>query len=156
MGTCTRFPRLVAETLSERPLILPDSLDGELALVVVAFRRHAQPLVDSWMTPVVRRFHDTPGFAWYEVPMLAGGWRMVSGFIDGGMRAGIPSEHHDHVATCYGDTTRFAEALEIHDLNSAYAYLIDADGTIIWLGSGWAARRQIDELSLLLRNRLRV
>jgi len=146
MGTDVRFPRLVAETLSGNSLILPDALDDEIALVALAFRRHAQSLVDSWIAPVSRRFGDTPGFAWYEVPMLAGGWRLMSGFIDGGMRAGIAPAHHDHVATFYGDTTRICEALGIDDLDSAYLFLIDDEGRVLWRGSGWASARRREDL----------
>ncbi len=146
MGTDVRFPRLVAETLSGNSLILPDAFDEQIALVVLAFRRHAQSVVDSWISPVTRRFGDVPGFAWYEVPMLAGGWRLMSGFIDGGMRAGIAPAHHDRVATFYGDTTRVCEALGILDLDSAYLFLIDDEGRLLWRGSGWASARRQQEL----------
>jgi hypothetical protein len=146
MGQDIRFPRLVAETLSGTPLVLPDSIDTGLAIVVLVFRRHAQPIVDSWLAPVARRYADTPGLSWYEIPMLAGGWRMVSGFIDGGMRAGIAPAHHAHVATYYGDTMRFQSALGMDDADSAYVYLIDADGNVHWAAGGWAHPRRLEEL----------
>ena len=141
-----RFPRLVAETLSGRKLVLPDSLDGKLALVLLAFRRHAQPVVDSWVGPAQRRYGSCHEFTWFELPMLAGGWRTISGFIDGGMRSGIDQAHHDHVATFYGDSRRHCEALAIRDPNTAHACLIDGDGTVHWMASGWATNRKLEEL----------
>ena len=145
-----RFPRLVAETLSGNHLVLPDALDGDYALVLLVFRRHAQSIVDSWTHPVARRYGNAKRLSWYEVPMLAGGWRMVSGFIDGGMRAGIPPHLHDNVATYYGDSSRFRDALEIHDLDSAYGYLIDDRGMVLWSDSGWAHQRRLDRLTTTL------
>lgn len=146
MGYDTRFPRLVAETLSGNHLVLPDSLDDEWAVVVLAFRRHAQHAVDSWLAPIGRRYADASDVSWYEIPMLAGGWRMISGFIDGGMRAGIAPAHHERVATYYGDSTRFREALGIDDLDTAHVYLIDDEGRVHWSASGWAHQRRYEEL----------
>lgn len=147
MGHDIRFPRLLAETLSGTPLVLPDSLGDDWAVVVLAFRRHAQQAVDSWLVPIGRRYADAPNVWWYEVPMLAGGWRMISGFIDGGMRAGISPAYHDRVATCYGDSSRFRDALGIDDLDTAHVYLIDGVGRVHWSASGWAHQRRYDELA---------
>lgn len=150
MGHDIRFPRLVAETLSGRPLVLPDSLGDQWAVTVLAFRRHAQHAVDSWLAPIARRYAGASNVSWYEIPMLAGGWRMISGFIDGGMRAGIAPANHDRVATYYGDSTRFRDALAIDDLDTAHVYLIDSAGTVHWSASGWAHPRRYDELVRIL------
>lgn len=140
------FPRLVAQTLGGRHLILPDLLDDDYGLVVLVFRRHAQPMVDSWLHPFSREPFVHPRLHRWEVPMLAGGWRMVSGYIDGGMRAGIPPARHDQVATFYGDAGRHRAALGIDDLDSAYPVLIDGTGRVLWKESGWASPRKLENL----------
>ena len=149
-----RFPRLVAETLAGRTLVIPDSLDRRIPLIVMAFRRHAQPAVDSWLVPVSRRYADAPGFSWYELPMLGGGWRTVSGFIESGMRSGIDPAHHDRVATYYGDTRRVRDVLRVEDLDTAHAFLLDEQGVVIWSQTGWAGRRRMDELCVRIDERL--
>ncbi|MFP4376081.1 MAG: hypothetical protein ACLFP4_03470 [Spirochaetales bacterium] len=138
-----RFPRIVAVTLSGKHLVFPDSIGESGALVLLAFRRHAQPPVDSWMNPISRRLQDAGKANFYEVPVLSGGWRMVSGFIDSGMRSGIPPHRHDHVATYYGNTQRVQDALSIDDLDTAYAYVIDEDGKVHFHDSGWASPEKI-------------
>jgi hypothetical protein len=70
----------------------------------------------------------------------------MSGFIDGGMRAGIPSGKHDMVATSYGDVHRIQTALDIHDLDSTYVYLVDGKGLIHFRAEGWAAPDRLDAL----------
>ena len=142
----SRFPRIVADTLSGRTLVLPDSLDSGLAVVALVFRRHAQPVVDSWLGPLARRLGGHRSVGLYEIPMLAGGWRMMSGFIDSGMRSGIPPHKHHMVATCYGDLSRVRSALDIHDLDSVYVYLIDGSGSVHWRADGWAVPRRIEDL----------
>ena len=140
------FPRLVAETLSGHSLVLPDSLEKQFAVVALAFRRHAQASVDSWFSPVARAYNDCDRVTYYEIPLIAGGWRMMSGFIDSGMRAGIPAGRHDHVATYYGGTDRLRGQLEIHDLETAHIYLIDQNGAVLWNASGWATAKRLNEL----------
>lgn len=149
-----RFPRIVAETLTGQSLVLPDSLDNGLAIVVLVFRRSAQPIADSWTHPVARRYPSHAAVSWYEIPVLAGGWRMMSGFIDGGMRAGIPPARHEHVATFYGDTGRIRRALEIEDLDSAYPFLIDDGGAVLWCDSGWAHAKKLHELFGIVEARI--
>lgn len=151
MGNDVRFPRLAVETLSGTPLLLPDAAEGDPALVALVFRRRAQPIVDSWIHPISRRYADDAHFAWYEIPMIAGGWRTVSGFIDAGMRSGIHPAHHDHVATFYGDSTRIRSRLGIDDLDSASVFLLDSHGSVAWRASGWARPRRLDELNALVR-----
>lgn len=154
MNLLVRFPRLVAETLTGRTLVIPDSLDGRIALIVLAFRRHAQPAVDSWLKPVARRYPDGPTLCWYELPMLGGGWRTVAGFIESGMRSGIDPASHDRVATYYGDSRRVRDILPIDDHDTAHAFLLDETGVVIWSESGWAGRRRLDELFSLIDVRL--
>jgi hypothetical protein len=141
-----RFPRIVADTLSGRTLVIPDCVDAGLAVVVLVFRRHAQAIVDSWMGPLARKLEQHTDVHLYEIPMLAGGWRVMSGFIDGGMRGGIPVHKHNMVATSYGDLTRVREALAIHDLDSAYVYAVRPSGEIIWSAEGWSTPERINAL----------
>jgi hypothetical protein len=141
-----RFPVLPAETLSGRTLLFPDAVDGKVTLIVLAFRRPAQAMVDSWMIPAKDRYGSHSEFAFFEVPMLGGGWRMVSGFIDSGMRAGIAPEHHAHVATSYGDAGRFRDELGISNTALAYAYLLDREGRIVTARSGAASGTNLKEL----------
>lgn len=120
-------------------MLLPDALDGKIAILLVAFRRSAQAMVDSWMESAQERYGDDPDIALLEVPMLGGGWRMISGFIDDGMRAGIPAAHHDLVATCYGDASRFRQELGIDDPSVAHVFLLRRDGGIVWRTSAFAS-----------------
>jgi hypothetical protein len=146
-----RFPRIVAVTLSGKSLLLPDAIGDDIGLVVLAFRRHAQSTVDSWIHPISRTLNGHVGFCFYEVPILSGGWRMMSGFIDGGMRSGVAVHLHDHVATYYGNTERVTAALSITDVNTAHAFLVDGAGAIHWRQSGWANQSGLEAVPETVR-----
>jgi len=131
-----KFPRITAKALSGKEVTIPDDVEGELTLIGVAFVRGAQGMLDSW----VRYFQELcSGKNVYELPMIEGGfWKIFSGFIDEGMRSGIPDEKHDYVVTYYGDASKFREKLGMDDKNLGYVFLLDEDGNILFKGEGYA------------------
>lgn len=131
-----RFPKIEVETLSGKELVLPDDAEGKVVLIGVAFVREAQGMLDSWMN----YFEELcQGKEVYELPLIESNfWKIFSGFIDGGMRSGIPEKKHDFVGTHYGDVSEFKEKLGISDTNYGYVFLIDEDGYIKFKGKGYA------------------
>ncbi|MFO7992036.1 MAG: hypothetical protein R6U61_07075 [Thermoplasmata archaeon] len=144
MKKAKKFPRITADALSGKKVTIPDDVSGEMTLIGVAFVREAQGMLDSWM----EYFQDLcKGKDIYELPMIDGVfWKILSGFIDGGMRAGIPEEKHDYVVTYYGDTSEFRKELGMDDKNLAYIFLIDGDGYILFQGSGYPNEEEKKEL----------
>ncbi len=141
------FPFLSAYSLAHTPVHLPEDAQGQVTLILIAFQRQAQGMVDSWLDPYTKKFDDTPGFTYYEIPMIKGKWwRLFSSSIDGGMRMGIPEKKHGHVITYYGDISMYLSSLQIQDLSLAYAFLLDKEGYIIYQGKGVATPEQIKNM----------
>jgi len=135
-----RFPRIKVETLSGKELVLPDDTEGKVVLIGVAFVREAQGMLDSWMDYFKHLCSENEV---YELPVIESSfWKVFSGFIDGGMRSGIPREKHDFVGTHYGDASDFVDALNIEDKKLGYVFLVDEKGYIRFRGDGY-----IDEYS---------
>jgi len=147
MAVGSRFPHITGRALSGVEVTLPDVARGSVALVGVAFVRGAQPMLDSWMHPYMDAFAGREGYVAYELPVIEGWhWRLMSGMIDGGMRAGILPERHDYVVTFYGDATGFKEALSIEDTSYAYVFLLDRSGVVRWQDSGYATDARVDDM----------
>ena len=134
-----RFPALLARTLAGTKKKLPDAAAGKVALIVVAFVRSAQEMIDSWVLPFEEEFYQSAHVVVYEVPMIESLlWRPARAMIDGGMRSGIPPGKHDYVITWYGNASPYREALGMEDRSLAYLFLLDRDGVIRWEGKGFA------------------
>ncbi len=130
-----RFPRIKVETLSGKELVLPDDTEGKVVLIGVAFVREAQGMLDSWMDYFKHLCSENEV---YELPIIESSfWKVFSGFIDGGMRSGIPREKHDFVGTHYGDASDFVDALGIKDKKLGYVFLVDEEGYIRFRGDGY-------------------
>ena len=145
-----KFPRLEAETLSGSELVLPRDTAEKVTIVAVAFQRGVQEQIDAW-SEVFAPLKPQPGSAdssvssespqreamrIYEIPMLKGRWRLISGVIDGGMRSGIPEAEHPYVATYYGDTSAYREKLSMQDEELSHLFILDPEGMIRFAAAG--------------------
>ena len=110
------FPTVTGSNLERRSFTLPDDLEGEVNLVILAFWRDHQSLVDTWM-PLARRLQTRhSGLVAYELPVIESRSRVSQWFIDSGMRSGIRDRTtREHTITLYIDKAEFLATLEIED-----------------------------------------
>jgi len=131
------FPAVTGRSLTGRTYHLPADFEGERNLVLVAFKRHQQEDVDTW-TPHLRPLaaRDSTLRA-YELPTLGHGYTWMRGFIDGGMRRGIPdSAVRAATITLYINKRSFRDTLAIADENRIHVLLVDRAGRILWRAEG--------------------
>ncbi len=142
-----RFPTVRGSSLSGRGYTLPQDIEGEVALLMIAFQQVHQFDVNTWL-PVARDLSQQyKALAYYELPTIDRLNPAARLFIDGGMRSGIP----DPVArattiTLYLDKPAFRQALEIPDEESIVVMLIDREGEVLWRMSGPASPEAIEAL----------
>ena len=120
-----RFPRVEGSNLEGRRFSLPNDFEGELNIAIVAFRREQQDDVDTWVPFLKSIAAKHAGLKAYELPTLNRTYRMVRGFIDGGMARGIPEKAtRETTITLYIDKAPFKQALSI----TAEDRIVDAAG----------------------------
>lgn len=143
------FPSVTGSNLEGTKFNLPGDLAGDLNLVITAFWRDQQMLVDTWM-PLARRLHERYSLVTYELPVIENRNFMWRRFIDSGMRAGIPDRHtREHTITLYLDKERFLEQLGVAD-NTIQVFLIDRAGRVLWHREGPLDPDGEESLSLFL------
>lgn len=132
-----RFPALVTNDLNGDVQQIPSGLPGELKLFLIAYRQGQQLDIDPWLTMGLRLERTHAGFRVYELPTLASGWGLVSGWVDDGMRSGIRDpEARARTLTLYIDKEPFNKALELPTEDQVYALLVDASGGVVWRAAG--------------------
>jgi hypothetical protein len=131
------FPVVQGRTLNGRHVTLPYDLEGDLNVVVVAFKRRQQEDVDSWMPRLRELAAGRAGLRVYEVPTLASSYRIMRPFIDGGMRSGIPdSAVRAATITLYIDKGPYKTALRIRTEEEIHLFLVERGGRIRWRAAG--------------------
>jgi hypothetical protein len=131
------FPIVSGHNLLRQSVTLPSGLEGQLNLVLVAFQRWHQPLVDSWLPAVTQLEQHHPGLRHYELPVIQSMNLLSRTFINEGMRAGIPdSGTRAATITLYLDKAAFLKALELPGDDDICVLLIDRQGTVLWRAAG--------------------
>lgn len=77
-----RFPSLEARDLEGRPRALPDTFATSLSLVIIAFRREQQAMVDTWIAWFSAIAWQHPSLSCYEVPVIATRWSPARPLIE--------------------------------------------------------------------------
>lgn len=143
------FPVISAENLNREPVTLPTDLAGAPALVLVAYKQRQQLNVNTWLDRMSEIESAIPGVRVIETPTISSGrWGWMAGFIDGGMRSGIPDPSaRARTITLYTDVSLFNQALMIGSTDTIHAVLLDADGEVRAIVSGDYNAEKLDQLA---------
>jgi len=143
-----KFPQIVAENLNKEEVDVPSGLQGSPKLLIVPFQQWHQRLVDSWVPFLESVIKEHPNFDFYELPTIRRMNFVYRRFLDGGMRAGIPSkETRRRTITLYIDKEPFKESLEILTEETIHLFLVDSDGNITWRNEGAVTEEKAKSLS---------
>ncbi len=124
------FPTIKAKTLTKEKITIPQDLDGQVNIIILAFEQKAQRIIDTWAKVILKEYEPQENITYYEIPMISG-WYSPMGFqIDNWMRGGIPEEYHDNTATFYGNRQYIFEELNIKDKSNCYLFVLNHKGEI--------------------------
>lgn len=138
------FPRVAGESLEGESVALPDALRGQPAVLLIGYKQQTQFDIDRWLLGMAQAGLKAPLL---EVPTIPGLVpSLASGFIDDGMRSGIPREDWSVVVTLYGSAAKpVAELTGTENGNNARVLVLDASGTIVWFHDrGYSASKVLE------------
>ena len=149
-----RFPIVTGANLLRRKVTLPADLEGELNILLIAFQRWQQSVIDTWV-PFARQLEETnEGISYYELPVIQRMNVLARTFINEGMRAGIPDPvARERTITLYVDKVAFRTALELPDEADIYVLLVDRGGNVLWREVGAFSPEKGEGLAEELRGR---
>jgi hypothetical protein len=128
-----RFPEVAGQALSRQRVRLPGDLAGAPAVLLVAYERRTQGDIDRWSDFLER---EVPELAAFEVPTIPSlVWRPLAGWIDAGMRGGVPRELWSRVVTLYEDGAQVRAFLGDRRGGRAHVTLLDAGGVVRWFAA---------------------
>ena len=129
-----RFPSVSGKALSGEVVRLPEDVAGAPALLLCAYRRGTQADADRWAAFAER---ELPGLAVWELPIIPSlVWRPLQGWIDGGMRGGVPPGLWSRVVTIYDDGGPVRAFVGDGGGFRTQVVLLDAQGVVAFHDSG--------------------
>lgn len=149
-----KFPTVSGSNLQRRQLTLPQDLQGEQNLVLIAFQQWQQTQVDTWI-PFARQLEEAyPAVRYYELPTIQRLNTLARTFINEGMRAGIPDPvARERTVTLYLDKMAFREALQLSGEDDIYVLLLDRHGQVLWRAEGTFTPDKGESLATVIRDR---
>jgi hypothetical protein len=150
-----KFPTVSGSNLQRRQLTLPQDLQGEQNLVLIAFQQWQQTQVDTWI-PFARQLEEAyPAVRYYELPTIQRLNALARTFINEGMRAGIPGQvARERTITLYLDKKAFREALQLSGEDDIHVLLLDRQGRVLWRAEGAFTPDKGDSLASAIRGGL--
>lgn len=142
------FPSVAGESLAGEKIELPAALEGQPAVLLIGYLQEAQFDIDRWLMGLIQAGTAVPILELPTIPGLAP--TMASGWIDDGMRSGIPKEDWAVVVTLYGSAAKpVAELTGTEEGRLARVILLDASGKVTWFHDrGYSASKAIELAAL--------
>lgn len=141
--TDTAFPQVEGISLAGNKVTVPDDFKGKPTVLLIGYLQKAQFDIDRWILGLLQA--DIPAQI-VELPTIAGMMpQMVQGFINNGMRRGIPENDWAAVVTIYEDADKVIQKFGNERPQNAYVVLLNKQGEIVWTAnSGYSAGQILD------------
>jgi hypothetical protein len=131
------FPTVKGSSLAGRDYVLPHDLEGKVRMVIIAFKREQQLMVNTWQPMVQDLLKANPDLHFYELPTMSSGYKIMRPIIDGGMRSGIKDPvARESTITLYINKGKFMKALDIPSDEVIQTMLIDSTGHVRFRAEG--------------------
>ncbi len=147
--TGERFPSVRGQSLERVATELPESLAGSPAVLLIGYKQETQFDIDRWLMGLMQAGVDAQLLELPTIPGLAP--TIASGWIDNGMRSGIPQEDWGAVVTLYGKAAKpVAELTGTENGRLTRVVVLDANGEIIWFDdSGYSVSKAMQVADLV-------
>ncbi len=142
-----QFPKVSGNDLLKTKVTLPEDLSSRFNVLIIAFQRWHQGLVNSWVPFLNNMVEQYPELDYYELPTIRKMNWLNRSILDNGMRAGIPSrDTRRRTITLYIDKESFRQKLEIPDETDIHLFLVSRDGDVLWTESGAISEEKSESL----------
>ncbi len=131
------FPTVSGTNLHGDEKTVPDCLEKQNTIMLVAFERWQQELCDAWYAQIEKHMKENDNTAYFEVPTISKMNGFMRWFIYRGMRSGISDPvMRRQVITLHIDKEPFKDALGIDSEKTVYVYVVNREGLIVAHESG--------------------
>jgi hypothetical protein len=139
------FPSLLAETVEDKKVMLPESAKGKYTLIGLAYSKRSEAELNSWFQPVFGKFIQKPkglfsGFTYdvnvYFVPMFTGVNAAATGTAKRKAAKNIDPQLLPYILFYKGELKTYKAALDFEKKDIPYFFVLDPEGKIVYATSG--------------------
>ena len=124
------FPYFSAQTVTGKPLVLPEAASAKTALVIFTFGRASGKDGQTWNLRLAKDFQNpVPN---YTIIFAESVPKMLQGRALSGIKSGMPQEMQNRAVLQLQDEQKWRTILGVKDDQHAYVLLLKPDGHIAW------------------------
>jgi hypothetical protein len=140
-----KFPAMIAETVEDKQVSLPEQVAGKYTLLGLAYSKKSEEDLNSWFQPVFSRFIQKStgllaGFTYdvnvYFIPMFTGVNAAATGTAKKKAAKSIDPQLLPYVLFYKGELKPYKEALDFEKKDVPYFFVLDPEGKIVYATSG--------------------
>ena len=130
------LPTFMAQTLSKRPMTVPDDLPGERTLALITFKRTQREHADSWIEGL--NLKSDPSIKWIRMPVVNDpgtpeGRDEVQTRLLGRYTA---EDERANMLPVFTDRERFVRSAGLSGVNQAVAVVVNRRGEVLARAEG--------------------
>jgi hypothetical protein len=150
-----KFPTMVAETVEDKQVSLPEGVAGKYTLLGLAYSKKSEEDLGSWFQPVFERFIQKStglmaGFTYdvnvYFVPMFTGVNAAATGTAKKKAAKSIDPQLLPYLLFYKGELKPYKEALDFEKKDVPYFFVLDPSGKIVYATSGKYTDDKMEEV----------
>jgi hypothetical protein len=145
-GMAEQMPAIHGESLSGKPVSLPEASRGSLAILCIGFSHGSQSQLKPWTGKLTAQ-SQKPGVSVYSIAVLEDAPRFVRGMIVHGIKSGIPQSQQDRFLIVVKGEDELKRVTAYQKPDDAYILLLDGKGQVQWVHHGPVSDAALVELS---------
>jgi hypothetical protein len=131
-----QFPTIKAENLNKVQMTLPADFGARRSIVFVAYKQNQQNVVNTWL-PFASQAAKKSGVKYFETPVVSSSYKLMSGFINNGMRSGIQDTGtRAKTITLFTNVGKFNKLVGLSGTNTIHVIVLDRNGKVLAKQSG--------------------
>lgn len=153
------FPAMVAETVEDKSVSLPDDVKGKYTLLGLAYSRKSEDDLRTWFEPVFSKFvQKTTGVMSgmgydvnvYFVPMFTGINAAATGTAKRKALKNTDPQLLPYILFYKGELKTYKEALDFERRDVPYFFVLDPQGKIVFATSGAFSENKMDQVEAVI------
>lgn len=149
------FPEMVAETVEDKVVSLPNDTKGKYTLLGLAYSKKSEDELNGWFEPVFYKFIQKTkglmaGFGYdvnvYFIPMFTGINAAATGTAKKKALKKVDSQLLPYILFYKGELKTYKDELDFEKKDIPYFFVLDQDGKIVFATSGAYSESKMDQV----------
>lgn len=149
------FPEMIAETVEDKVVSLPNDTKGKYTLLGLAYSKKSEDELNGWFEPIFYKFIQKTkglmaGFGYdvnvYFIPMFTGINAAATGTAKKKALKKVDPQLLPYILFYKGELKTYKDELDFEKKDIPYFFVLDQDGKIIFATSGAYSESKMDQV----------